>query len=117
MASLVFRWVRHIVAGSKGLWLFMRKGYGYDFVILLGLALVLSWWFGASRLGIVVVGLMGVLTLAAEMFNGAVERVCDLVQPDIDPRVKVIKDLSCGGVLAVGFVFVIVTVCVCCLRL
>ena len=36
---------------------------------------------------------------AAEMLNTAVEKICDLVKPEQDPRVRDIKDLAAGAVL------------------
>ena len=114
---MVGRWIRHITAGSKGLWRFMQEDYGYDFVILLAIAMLLAWLFGASRIGLTIVGLLGVLTLSVEAFNSAIERICNLVQPQSDPKIKSIKDISAGGVLAIGFVFVLTTICVCYWRL
>ena len=36
--------------------------------------------------------------LAAEGLNTAVERMCDFVHPDPDPKIGRIKDISAGGV-------------------
>lgn len=36
---------------------------------------------------------------AAELFNTAVERMMDLISPERNPRVKIIKDLSAAAVL------------------
>lgn len=35
----------------------------------------------------------------AEMLNTAVEKLCDMVKPEQDPRVRDIKDLAAGAVL------------------
>lgn len=34
-----------------------------------------------------------------EMLNTAVERLCDLVQKEIHPVIKVVKDIAAGAVL------------------
>lgn len=39
------------------------------------------------------------LVISAEIFNTCIERLCDLVQPDFDPKIKYIKDLSSAAVL------------------
>ena len=35
----------------------------------------------------------------AEAFNTALEKLCDLVSPDIHPQIKAVKDLAAAGVL------------------
>ncbi len=69
---------------------------------LLILRPALVWW--------ALVGVMIVLVLAAELFNTAIEEVCDLVHPRPDPRVKLIKDVAAGAVLllSVGALWVAV---------
>ncbi len=69
---------------------------------LLVLRPALVWW--------ALVGVMIVLVLAAELFNTAIEELCDLVQPQSDPRVKRIKDVAAGAVLllSVGALWVAV---------
>lgn len=37
----------------------------------------------------------------AELFNTSVEKICDLVYPETDPRVKHIKDISAAAVLLI----------------
>ena len=39
------------------------------------------------------------LVFAAEILNSALERVCDVVQPEQDRRIRDIKDLCAAGVL------------------
>jgi diacylglycerol kinase len=39
------------------------------------------------------------LVLAAEAFNTAMEHLCNLVEPNPNPKIKIIKDLSAGAVL------------------
>lgn len=39
------------------------------------------------------------VVLSAEIFNTAIEKICDMLQPDYDQRVKFIKDISAGAVL------------------
>lgn len=46
-----------------------------------------------------------VLTL--EMMNSALEKLCDLVQPDYHPIIKIVKDVSAGAVLFASAISVI----------
>jgi diacylglycerol kinase (ATP) len=49
--------------------------------------------------------IMAIFVMSGEMFNTAIERLCDLVQPEKDERVRVIKDVTAAAVLtlAVGW--------------
>ena len=49
-----------------------------------------------------------VLVFAAELFNTAIEKLCDVVHPDYSEKIKAIKDLAAGAVLvcAVGAVVI-----------
>ena len=42
------------------------------------------------------------LVLAAEAFNTAIEHLCNLVEPNLNPKIKIIKDLSAGSVLIIS---------------
>jgi undecaprenol kinase/diacylglycerol kinase (ATP) len=39
------------------------------------------------------------LVISLEMINTAIEKFCDLVTTDFDPRIKIIKDVAAGAVL------------------
>jgi len=62
-------------------------------VIITGLWLDLSiaeWLFVVFAIGFV---------LTAELFNSAIERLTDMIQPDKNPKAGMIKDLAAGAVL------------------
>lgn len=46
--------------------------------------------------------------LSLEILNTCVEKICDIIQPEYDERIKVIKDIAAGSVLlmAIASVFV-----------
>ena len=43
------------------------------------------------------------LVFASEMFNTALEKLCDKVAPEMHPLIKTVKDLAAGGVLITAF--------------
>lgn len=47
---------------------------------------------------------------AAEAFNTALEKLCDLVSPGVHPQIKAIKDLSAAGVLIMAGVALVIGV-------
>lgn len=46
--------------------------------------------------------------LSLEILNTAIEKICDIIQPEYDERIKIIKDISAGAVVlaAIGSVVV-----------
>jgi diacylglycerol kinase len=42
------------------------------------------------------------MVLAAELFNSAIERICDHVNPSYHPQIKLIKDMSAAAVLVIA---------------
>lgn len=46
--------------------------------------------------------------LSLEILNTCVEKICDIIQPEYDERIKVIKDIAAGSVflMAIASVFV-----------
>ena len=46
--------------------------------------------------------------LSLEILNTCVEKICDIIQPEYDQRIKVIKDIAAGSVvlMAIASVFV-----------
>ncbi|MDX2174285.1 MAG: diacylglycerol kinase family protein [Bacteroidota bacterium] len=48
--------------------------------------------------------------IAAELFNSAIEKVCDIISPDKNPKIKFIKDVSAGAVLVLSLMSICVAV-------
>ncbi|NND31007.1 MAG: diacylglycerol kinase family protein [Saprospiraceae bacterium] len=61
-------------------------------------------YLGLSKIEWLIVALCIGMVFSAEMINAAIEKLCDLVQPKFDARVKVIKDISAGAVLVVSLI-------------
>lgn len=41
------------------------------------------------------------LVIAAELFNTAIEKLCDIIEPDHNYKIGLIKDISAGAVLVI----------------
>lgn len=50
--------------------------------------------------------------LVAEIFNTAIEKICDIIHPEFDKRIGFIKDISAGAVVMVAIASVVVGVSV-----
>jgi diacylglycerol kinase len=72
-------------------------------LLVVALALSLKVSFPEIIALVVVTGLVWV----AEIFNTAIERAMDLISPEYDPSVKLIKDLAAAAVLTAAFIALI----------
>ena len=61
--------------------------------------LCFSWYFGLSKMELLIVIFMIGFVLTAETFNTALEELCDKFQPEHDPHIGKIKDLAAAAVL------------------
>ena len=76
-----------------------------------GYVLFFSAFFDLSRAGRAVLLLTIGLVMAAELFNTALERLCDFVSPGYEKRIGLVKDIAAGGVLCCALAAVGVGVC------
>ena len=72
------------------------------------LVIFFMFYFPLSYLERTVLILSIVLVLSLELLNSQIERVLDLLQPNFDPKIRRIKDLSASAVLVavIGSIFV-----------
>ena len=50
--------------------------------------------------------------LSSEIFNTAIEKLCDIVQPEFDKRIGFIKDIAAGAVVVMTILSVVVGILV-----
>ena len=82
-----------------------------NFIIHLAAAisiLCLSWYLRISTLELCIVIFLIVTTLAAELFNTAIEHLCDRLTKDQDKLIMKVKDLSAAAVLLIALGDVII---------
>ncbi|MDG4655208.1 diacylglycerol kinase [Chryseobacterium arthrosphaerae] len=72
--------------------------------------LFLIFYFNLSGTDAALILLVSAAVLSAEIFNTVIERICDLIQPDFDPRIGFIKDISAGAVILMAIAAVIIGV-------
>lgn len=68
--------------------------------------------FSISMMEWLIIILFTALVLSLEMFNSALEKLCDKVNPEIDPQIKLIKDMAAGAVLWTSLLAVIAGMCI-----
>lgn len=93
----------------RGIFLMLRSERNFQIEVLaliLNLGMIVFLKLSTTDAAIILLTCFAVLS--AEILNTAVEKVCDIVQPEYDERIKFIKDVAAGAVLilAIAAVFV-----------
>ncbi|MEO6539738.1 MAG: diacylglycerol kinase family protein [Ferruginibacter sp.] len=76
--------------------------------ILSIVVIILSLAFHISTYEWIGVGFCIAFVIAMEMLNTAIEKLCDVVHPDIHPGIKKVKDIAAGAVL-ISAIFSLIT--------
>lgn len=102
----------HPLRKLRTVWSGLRYAVVYDWsvtyklvasVLVLGVAFALRAWVDFLLILVVTA-----FVLAAEIFNSAIEALCDFVESRHDERIKVIKDIAAAGVGIAIFAWVVV---------
>lgn len=48
------------------------------------------------------------LVIVAEVFNSSIEKMADLINPNFDPKIGIIKDIAAGGVVLMFILSIII---------
>lgn len=104
MKRYLLGWVRRIAIGLEGFKIWLKVGYPF---VLLSLVLLLAvWLMGYGWLELIIVFALGMVFIMAEMFNYAIEKLCNIVG---GREIKIVKDISAGAVLVSGIVLIAVS--------
>ena len=86
----------------RGLWTVLIREPAFKYMALAALLVVGTMlYFPTSRIEKAVLLVMIFSVLGLEMINSIMERFLDFLQPNLDPRVKIIKDLLSAFVFLV----------------
>lgn len=77
-------------------------------VVLFLFVIVAGFLFQISRIEWLVILLCAAIVLSAEIFNSAIEKLCNHVTPEIHPLIKKIKDFSAAAVLLAAIISAII---------
>ncbi|MBT2622372.1 diacylglycerol kinase family protein [Chryseobacterium sp. ISL-6] len=97
----------------RGVFLMIKteRNFQIECVALL-VNLILIFYFQLSGIDATLILIVSFGVLIAEIFNTAIERICDIIQPEFDKRIGFIKDISAGAVILMSIVSVIVGILV-----
>lgn len=84
-----------------------ERNFQIEFLAFL-INLFLIFYLKLSNLDAAIILLASVGVLSAEIFNTAIEKICDIIQPNFDKRIGFIKDISAGAVVLMAAVSVVI---------
>lgn len=97
----------------RGIFLMMKfeRNFQIEFLAFL-INMFLIFYLKLSIVDTILILIVSFGVLIAEIFNTAVEKICDIIQPEFDKRIGFIKDISAGAVVLMAIVSVIAGVLV-----
>ncbi|ROI00127.1 diacylglycerol kinase family protein [Chryseobacterium daecheongense] len=106
--------VHHSIFNAfRGVFLMLKSERNFQIeVVAFFINLFLIFYLNLSTVDTALVLIVSFGVLSAEIFNTAIEKICDIVQPEFDKRIGFIKDISAGAVLLMTLASVIVGIIV-----
>lgn len=97
----------------RGIFFMFRSERNFQLeIIALLINIILIFYLKLSTIDTVLVLIVSFGVLSAEIFNTAIEKICDIIQPEFDKRIGFIKDISAGAVTLMAVASVIVGILV-----
>ena len=97
----------------RGVFMMLKSERNFQIEVLaLIINIFMIFYFNLSNIDTVLILMVSFAVLSAEIFNTAIEKICDIVQPEFDQRIGFIKDISAGAVILMTVSSVIVGVIV-----
>lgn len=93
----------------KGIEIAWREEFNFKVHVVFAVATpLLGWYLEISKTEFLIVVLLIGLVMTAEIFNTALEELCDKFQPEHDSHIAKIKDLAAAAVLVSSIAALIV---------
>ncbi|WP_316761467.1 diacylglycerol kinase family protein [Pedobacter aquatilis] len=106
--SIIAR-VKSFKHAFNGLKLFFTNEHnGWVHLLAAVLAIALSLYLNLSVLEWIAIISAIAIVFAAEIFNSAIEKLADVVTSEINPQIKIVKDLAAAGVLVTAILAVLI---------
>lgn len=87
---------------------FMRERNGRIELGAAAITIAFGFWLHVSNTEWLIILLSIGAVLSLEMLNSAIEKLCDMVHAEYHPAIKIIKDVSAGGVLFATIISVVI---------
>lgn len=74
------------------------------FALIINLFMIV--FFGLNKTDAALILMVCFAVMSTEILNTAIEKICDMIQPEYDDRIKFIKDISAGAVMLMAILAV-----------
>lgn len=104
---------KSLLNASRGIFLIMKSERNFQLEVLaFFINIFLIFYLKLSSFDTILILIVCFGVLVAEIFNTAIEKICDIIQPEFDKKIGFIKDISAGGVILTAILSVIVGILV-----
>lgn len=92
----------------RGVFLMIKNERNFQIELLaFAINIFLIFYLNLSTVDTVLILIVSFGVLVAEIFNTAIEKICDIIQPEFDTRIGFIKDISAGAVILMAILSII----------
>lgn len=106
-----FHPTRKIAVAVKGIYLAVAMDFSVAYKLFLSAALMAGFFYYRQWLDFGIVLLATGLVIVSEIFNTAIEALCDFVEDDYNEKIGLIKDVSAGAVgISIFIWFIIISI-------
>jgi len=93
----------------NGLWFVLRHEHNFRIHLLAAVVAVLAgFYFDVTTMEWLAIVIIIALVLSLEIINSAIEKLADVVSPEKNEQIKVIKDMTAAAVLLVAMASLVV---------
>lgn len=103
--------ITKVTVALRGIYLAVLTDFSVAYKLFLSIFLLAGFFYFRQWLDFSIVLIATALVLVTEMMNTAIETLCDFVEPELNEKIGLIKDVSAGAVgVAIGVWFVVITI-------
>ena len=105
-----FRPIKKIRVALKGIYFAVVSDFSVAYKVVLSLFLMIGFFYYRQWLDFSLVLLATALVVVSEIFNTAIEAICNFIEPNENKHIGLIKDISAGAVGLAIFVWFIIVI-------
>lgn len=99
---------KSFINSFRGIWMMLKSERNFQIeAAALIINIFLIFYLKLSGIDTVLITAVSLAVLSAEIFNTAVEKICDIIHPEFDKRIGFIKDISAGAVILTAIASVV----------